>query len=128
MTDREQILGQPCLHLRMQIEQAHGIGDGGATTADLMGNILLSQAELAGQAGVTLCLLDCIEISALQVFYQRELQDIAVASEAQDYRHLNEAELPGSAPTAFARDELVSSIHCPNYQGLNDSVLPDGFD
>ena len=65
MTDGEQILGQPCLHLRMQIQQAHCIGDSGATTADLLCNILLSQAELAGQAGVTLCLLDWVEISPL---------------------------------------------------------------
>src|SRR5437763_5404256 len=70
MTDREQILGQPCLHLRMQIQQAHCIGDGGAATADLLGNILLSQAKLAGKTGITLCFLDWTEISPLQIFFR----------------------------------------------------------
>src|SRR5438477_10174909 len=123
MADREQILGQPRLHLRMQVEQAHCIGDGGAATADLLGDILLSQAELAGEAGVTLCLLDWTEISPLQIFYEREFEDVAIACDTHDHRHLSKTELLGSAPTAFARDELVSSIQCPNHQGLNDSVL-----
>jgi hypothetical protein len=112
----------------MQVQQAHGIGDGGAATANLLSDILLSQAELAGQAGVTLRLLDRTEISPLQIFYERELEDIAIARDAHDHRHLSEPELLGSAPTTFARDELVPSIQCPNHQGLNDSVLPDGFD
>ena len=112
----------------MEVQQSHCIGDGDAATANLLSDILLSQTELAGQAGITLCLLDRTEISPLQIFYERELEHIPIARDAHDHRHLSEPELLGSAPTAFARDELVPPIHCPNHQRLNDSVLPDGFD
>src|SRR5438105_3247629 len=90
--------------------------------------MFLAQAELAGQAGITLCLVDRTEISPLQIFYERELEDIAIARGSHDHRHLSEPEPLSSAPTAFARDELVPSIHCPNDQRLNNSVLADGFD
>ena len=128
MTNRKQILGQPCLHLRMQVQQSHGIGDGSAATANLLGNILLSQPELAGKPGVTLRLLDRIKIGPLQVFYKRELEDVAIVRNAHDHRDLSETELLSSAPTPFARDKLVPSIDRPNHQRLNDSVLPNGFD
>src|SRR5438552_17062872 len=95
----------------------------GAATADLLVNILLSQAKLAGKTGITLCFLDLTEISPMQIFYQRDLEDIPIARDAHDDRHLRKPELLGGTPTAVARAALVPSIAWPTHQRLHDYVF-----
>ena len=78
MPDRDEILSHPCLHLLMQIEQSHRVGDRGPASADFLRDLFLTHSKFIGKPGVTLRFFDRIEISALQILDQRDLQDFEI--------------------------------------------------
>lgn len=113
-----------------EIEEADGVGDRGAAASDARGDFLLGEGELAGEAGVGLGLLDGVEIGALEVFDERELEDLSVGSLADDGGRVGEAEACGGAPAALAGDELVTRAGrgFPEDERLDDALGPDGLD
>ncbi len=66
--DREQILHDPGLDLRVEIEQAHRVRDRGAALSDLLRDVFLAHPKFIRQPGVGLRFLDRVEIGPLQVF------------------------------------------------------------
>ena len=126
---RELLAGEQRLHRRGEVEQAHGVGDGGAVFADALGDVFLAQVELAGEAHEGLRFLDRVEVLALQVLDERHLQDIAVALDLDDaHRDLLEPELDGRAPAAFAGDELQLAPDLAHDERLDNPVLADRID
>jgi len=84
VTHGNAILCKPALDLLMKIEQAHAIGNGGAALAHLLGDVFLAQAKFPGQAREGVCFFDRVEVLALEVFDEGQLEDILVGSFADD--------------------------------------------
>ena len=94
------------LHFRRQFEQPHVVGDRRAVLADAGGDGLLRQVEFVGQAPVGLRFLDRIQILALDVFDQRDLEHLVVGDVAIDDGDLEQAGALRGAPPALAGDDL----------------------
>ena len=77
------------------------------------------------QLRVALGLLDWVEVFALQIFHERQLERRSVVHVADDDRHLGQAGHLRGAPTAFAGDEFVTALARPHDQRLHDAVLAD---
>ena len=106
MADGEASLAQKGLQLGRELEEAQGVGDDDAALADLGGGLLLSQVELPDQLGVAPGFLDGVEVFALEVFDEGQLQGGAIIGLADDDGDLGQAEHLGGAPAAFAGDQL----------------------
>ena len=126
--DRNQILGHPCLHLLMQVEQSHRVGHRRPASTDLLRDLFLAHSKFAGEPRVTLRFFDRIEIGALQIFDQRELEHFAIVRRSNNDRHLGQSCVLRCAPAAFTGDQFVTAIDLADDQRLDDSVLPDRFD
>ena len=76
-------LGDPPFDHRLlgglgQQQQAHGVGDGDAALPDLQSHVGLREPEVLGEALIGLRLLQRVQVGALQVFDQRQLQRLPV--------------------------------------------------
>src|SRR5436190_2961307 len=125
VSHREQALGQPGLHLFMQIQQAHRIGHCGAASANLLGNVFLAQPEFIRQPEIRARFLDWIEVGALQIFDQRKFQDLKVGGDAGDHRDLDESRFLCCPPAAFSGNQFMPAAYVPNDQRLDNSMLPN---
>ena len=128
MTHRNALLREPALHLRRQLQQPHAIGHGRATLADFLRDVFLAQAKFLGEAGEGVRFFDRVEVFALEILDERELEDILVGSFADDDRRFHEPNLLRSTPAAFTGDELVGIPALPGNERLDDAVLLDGSD
>jgi hypothetical protein len=77
--------------LGSELEEAEGVGDGGAAATDLLGDLILGQAELGLELGVAGGLLERIEVLALEVLDEGELEDLAIGGDPFDDGNLREA-------------------------------------
>ena len=121
-------LGQPGLHLLVQIEQPHGICDRRAAPADFLRDVFLPHPKFIREPGIGLRFLDRVEIRPLQIFDQRKLEHFEIGGDASDDRHLRKPRFLRRPPAAFAGDQFVPAGHVPNNQRLDDSVLANRFD
>ena len=128
VADGEAALGDEQLHVAVEIEQAHGIGDAGAGFADAAGDFILLEREFLGEADVAGGFFHRVEVFALEVLDERHFEHIAVGRLAFDDRHGGEAEFAGGAPAAFAGDEFEFAIHRADDERLDDAVLADRLD
>ena len=128
MANGEAALGDEQLHIAVEIEQAHGIGDAGAGLADTAGDLVLFEGEFLGKAHVAFGFFHGIEVLALEVLDEGHLEHIAVGGLTLDDGHGGESEFAGSTPAAFAGDELELAIHGAHDERLDDAVLADGLD
>ena len=126
--DGEQILHDPGLDLRVEIEQAHRVRDRGPALPDLLRDVFLAHPKFVRQPRVGLRFLDRVEIGALQVFDQRQLEHFQVGRLPNDGGRFAQAGFLGRAPAAFAGDELELVVDLPNDKRLDDAALPDGID
>ena len=118
MADREQILHDPGLDLLVEIEQAHRVRDRGAAVADLLRDVFLAHAKFVREPRVGLRFLDRVEVGALQIFDQRQLENFEVGRLPDDDRRFGQAGFLGRAPAAFAGDELeLMSFICLTISG-----------
>ena len=124
----KQILGQPRLHLLVQIEQPHGICDRRPAPAHFLRDVFLPHSEFTREPGIRLRFLDRIEIRALQIFDQRKLEHLQVGGDAGNHRHFREPCFLRRPPAAFPGDQFVPAAHLPNDQRLDDSMLANRFD
>ena len=128
MSDREEVLGDPRLDFRMQIEQPHCVGYGGTAAAHFFRNVLLPHIEFASKTSIALRFLNRIEIGALQIFDQRKLEHFQIAGRAHDDRDFAQSYFLSSTPAPLACDQFMPAIAPPDEQRLNNSVLTDGID
>ena len=128
VADGDLALGEVDLDVRVEIEQAHRVGDGGAGFADAGGDLFLLEGEFLGEPDVSGGFLDGVEILALEVLDEGHFQNIPVRCDALDDRDGGEAEFLRSAPAALTGDEFVFPIHQARDERLDDAVLADGLD
>lgn len=88
MPDGQQALGQPRLDLLMQIKQAHGICNRRTAPAHFLRDVFLTHPKFIREPRIRLRFLDGIEVRALQIFDQRNFEDLEVGGDPSNYRHL----------------------------------------
>src|ERR1700704_2042461 len=110
VADRKKILSQPDLDLRMEIEQTQRVRDCGAASTNLRRNIFLGHPKFPRQPRVSLRFFDWVEISALEILNERNLEDFEIAYAPNNHRHFIKSKLLGCAPAAFPSDQLVALV------------------
>src|SRR5262245_43117014 len=103
----------------VQVEQPHGICNRGSAFANAFGDLVLGQAEIAMEPLVCACLLDRIEIFALEVLDKSEFKHLAIACRAYDRWGLGELEFARGPPAAFPGDQFVLIVHLANDERLD---------
>ena len=86
---------------------------------------LLGEAELVDELPVGARRLDRVEVLALEVLDERELELLAVGELADDRRDPLEAGQPGGPDASLAGDELVAVERLGHEDRLEDAVLAD---
>ena len=76
--------------------------------ADPQGQLLLGQAQLLLQALIRVRLLERLQLLALNVLDQRQLQQLIVLDGPHPDGDRGEARLLGRSPTPLSRDDLVA--------------------
>jgi len=128
MAHRNAPLFEKRLSVRLEVQKPHGVCYRGAALANALGDVVLSQAEIAVEPFVGAGLFDGIEIFALEIFNQREFKHLPVACLTDDGRGLSEAKFPRSAPSTFPGDEFVFVTDLSNDEGLDDAAFANAFD
>ena len=82
-------------------------------------------AELVDQLAVGVRLLDRVEVRALEVLDERQLELLAIGELADDRRDALQAGQPRGADAALAGDELVAVEGLGDEDRLDDAVLAD---
>ncbi len=81
-----------------------------AVLADRCRDLLLRQAELVGQPPVRQCFIDGVQVFALNVLDERQLEQLlvgAVGNVADDDRHLVQSGALSRAPSALAGNDAI---------------------
>lgn len=128
MADGNLALGEVNLNVRVEVEQPHGVSDGGAGFTDAGGDFFLLEGEFLGEADVAGGFFDGVEIFTLEVLDESHFEDVAIRGSALDDGDGGQAEFFRSSPAAFTCDEFVFSIDQTCDEWLDDAVLADGVD
>ena len=110
---------------RVEVEEAQRVRDGRAGLADALGHLFLGEAELVDQLAVGMGLLDRIEVLALDVLDEGELELVARRELAHDRRHPLEPGQLRCPDAALAGDELVAVERLGDEDRLDDAVVAD---
>ena len=94
--------------------------------ADLEGDVLLGELELPDQLRVTLGFLQGIEVLALQILDEGQLEDGAIIGLADDDGHVRQTQELGCPPAPLAGDEFEMAVAFADDQRLDDSLFADG--
>ncbi len=114
----------PALDLRGQGEQPERVGDRGALLADPLGDLLLGQAQIVDQRLEGGRLLDGVQLLALEVLDEGQLQQPVVRDLLHDRRDLEQPRDLGRPPAALPRDQLVlPPLDRPDDHRLEHPVL-----
>ena len=108
-----------------EVEQAERVRDGRARLADALGDVLLGEPELVDQLAVGQRLVDRVEVRALQVLDERDLELVAVGELADERRDPLEAGEAGRTHAPLAGDELVAVERLGHEDRLEHAVLAD---
>ena len=125
MTGGQAALFEEFLDRLFEFQQADGVCNGGAVFAGTFGDLLLGEVEFVGQALKCVCLLDGIEILALEVLDQRHFERHLITNVANDGGHTREAAALGSAPAALTSDQLIALADSANNERLYDAARPN---
>ena len=93
-------------HAGRELQQAEGVGHGGAVLAHGVGDLLLRGAELLLEPLVALGLFDRIEVGALQILHERERERLAVVDDLHQGGDLRPTESGGGAVPSLTCDQL----------------------
>src|SRR5713226_2103652 len=91
-----------------KLQEADGVRNSGSVFAGAVGNILLSELEIGHQAFKCPRLLEGIEILALNILNQRDLECLRLRHLADDRGNAREPGPLRRTPAAFAGNELVA--------------------
>src|SRR5262249_48671646 len=120
------VLGHRQLHLLRQTQQPDRIVDGGPILAGSAADFLLREPHLSRQPVISEGRFDGIQVFALNIFDERQLQHLPVGDLLYHDGHLGKPRNLGRPPAPFTGNNLVLLPHSPHDQGLNDSVRPNG--
>ncbi len=90
-----------------KLEQAERVGDMGAALADAGGEAVLGPAEAFDQRVIGLRLVDRVEVGALDVLDDADLEQRKFVDVFDDGRNVGEPGHARGAPAAFAGDDLI---------------------
>ena len=125
VTHAEAALDDARLDLLRQLPQAQEIGHRGAAFADPRGRLVLGEVKLLDQAVIGLGLLDRVEVLALDVFHERQFEQLVVADGLDHDRDLGEPGPAGGPQAALSGDELEAGVGFADDQRLQDPLLAD---
>ncbi len=86
-----------------KVEQAHGVGDMGATFSDDFGEFRLGIAKVSAKPLIAPGLFDSVEVGALHVFNNRQLQRLAIIGFVDNHRDIRESRQAARRANAFHR-------------------------
>ena len=92
-----------------ELQEAQAVGDAGAALSELLGEILLGQAEFILEFLNGPGLFRGIEILALQIFHEGHYHDVLIGHGTDQHGHFPEPGQTGSAPAALARNDLIAA-------------------
>ena len=107
MTGAEYARRDTLLHDRREIEQPEGVADVRAGAAYLLRELLVGGAEVVKQLLVGRCLLERVELLAVQVLDQGVPEQVVVLGLLNDGADLGQPGPLGGAPPPLAHDELI---------------------
>ena len=125
MTFADLALGYGTLDLDWQTEEAERIGNTAPALAHLLGDRFLLQAEFIDQAQIGFRLFDRIEIVALDVFDDGELELLLFGRIPYDDRDGLESDPLGRLETPLAGNELIALAFATDDERLQDPVFFD---
>ena len=111
-----------------QLQQAQRIADVAAALADDPGDVLVAVTVLARQRLIAAGLFQRIEIAALHVLDDGELERLAVGRFERHDRNVVQAGALRRPPAPLAGDDLVGILrpaHRPHHDRLDDAALLD---
>jgi hypothetical protein len=118
---------QEILDFRRELEQPQRVGDGRPRPAHTLGDLLVGEPEALLEGAVGLGLFDRVEVGALEVLDQRELEQLAVVLDLPD--HDGDDREPGALrgpPPSLPGDDRVSACTGWGYDdGLDHALSPD---
>jgi hypothetical protein len=113
------------LDTRGEVEQAEGVGHRRACSADACRESVLREPELIDQLAVGVGRFDRVEVLALKVLDEGELELVAVRELADQGGDAVEAGGLGGSKAAFPSHELVAVDRLRHQDRLEDAVLSD---
>lgn len=125
MAGREAALFDQVLDHGFQLQEAQRVGDGSAILSGALGDMLLSEIELIGEALECAGLFHGIQIFALEILDERHLEREFLGDLANDNGDPRQRRPLRSAPAAFAGDQLVAKADPADDERLNDSAGAD---
>src|ERR1051325_5138228 len=84
----------------------------------------MSEAELLDELPIALSFIDCIEVFALKILNQCELQVFAISDFANEGRNSFPAKAPSSAETPLAGNELEFAVPVSQSDRLQEPTHP----
>ena len=106
----------------LELEETQSVGHCGAVFAGAIGNVFLRKLEFGHQALKGARLLNWVEVFALDVLNQRNLERLRFGNVADDSRNPRQGSALGGAPAALPRNELVASLVASHDQRLDDAI------
>ena len=114
------------LHALGQLQQAQRVGEMAAALADDLGEVLLRVAVAVHQELVPLPFLDRVQVLALDVLDDGDLDRFLVGQRADDHRHVMQIGELRRAPAALAGDDLIGvARRRPDHERLHQPALAD---
>ena len=125
MSHAEGARGKELLHPVGQLEQPERVGDARPVPADALADLLLCQPELLDEPSIALGLLEGVEVGALEVLDQGQLEGLGRRDVTDHGRDLVQARELRGPPAALAGDESVVGPVAPHEHRLDDALGPD---
>jgi hypothetical protein len=89
------------------------------------GSLFLSELKLTDQLRITERLFQGVEVLALKILDQSQLQNRAIIRLAHDDWHISQTGQSSRPPAAFPGNQLELAAARPDDQRLNDALFPD---
>ena len=128
MTGRQRPADQHVVYHVGQLQKPQGVGDVTAAFTDDLTKVRLAVAVLIHKLLIASRLLDGIEVSALDVFYDRQFQRRAIIDVSNDNRQFCQPGSLSRPPAPLAGNDLVTARLIrgwANNNRLNNAVLLD---
>ena len=123
VTERQSTVADVFLDLGRKGEQSKQIRDRRALLADAVRDFLLSQPQVVDEGLESKRRLQRVQLLALDVLDQRDLEKLIVADVAYQSRDLEQAGTLRSTPAALTDDQLVFTIFDRAYDDRLDDAL-----
>ena len=125
---REDAIGDECLYLLREAEQPNAVGNRRAAARDTARELLLGEAEFREQPLIGTCLLDGVQILALDVLDERHLGKLCIRRRAKYGGDMGKACEFCRAQATLSRDQLILVVaDGTNRDGLEDTMTRNGL-